>query len=404
MARFNRVAANPLIGRLAPVVPGLAVVVHRGRRTGREYRTPVMTFRDGGTVVIALPYGADADWVRNTLAAGGCELLTGGRRVALTEPRVQAGEAGGEVAGVPAAVRAVLRRLGSEVFLTLRLAGAPEASADAPEEAPVADSAPVSDLTGWRSAPFTGAGITHDVYEKGDGPGVVLVPEIPGIVPEVLGLADHLVEQGFTVAIPSLFGTPGRPLSGTYAAGVFARLCVSAEFRAFAVNARRPVADYLRALARDLNSRTPGPGVGVIGMCFTGGFALAAAVDETVLAPVLSQPSVPFPVSAARRRDPGVSEEEFAQVAERTADGNLCVLGLRFSGDRAVPRDRFATLRARLGDAFEVIELDSSKGNAGGFGATAHAVLTLEVRERPGHPALAARERVVEFLRERLAS
>lgn len=263
-------------------------------------------------------------------------------------------------------------------------------------------SAPASDLTGWRSAPFTGAGITHDVYEKGAGPGVVLVPEIPGISPEVLGLADHLVEQGFAVAVPSLFGTPGRAMSAGYVTGVVARVCVSAEFRAFAAGARRPVADYLRALARDLASRTPGPGVGVIGMCFTGGFALAAAVDETVLAPVLSQPSVPFPLGAGRRRDPGVSEEELAQVAERTAGSGLCLLGLRFSNDRACPPDRFATLRKRLGDAFEIIELDSSKGNAAGFGAYAHSVLTGEVREQPGHPALAARDRVVEFLRERL--
>jgi dienelactone hydrolase len=266
----------------------------------------------------------------------------------------------------------------------------------------VTGSAPTSDLTGWRSTPFTGAGLTHDVYEKGAGPGVVLVPEIPGISPEVLGLGDHLVEQGFTVVIPSLFGTPGRPLSGRYIGGVVARLCVSAEFRAFAANARRPVADYLRALARDLASRTPGPGVGVIGMCFTGGFALATAADAAVLAPVLSQPSVPFPVGVGRRRDPGLSEEEFAAVAERTTASNLCVLGLRFSGDRAVPDERFATLRARLGDAFEVIELDSSPGNPGGFGKSAHSVLTGEVRERPGHLALAARERVVEFLRERI--
>jgi dienelactone hydrolase len=242
------------------------------------------------------------------------------------------------------------------------------------------------------------------VYEKGDGPGVVLVPEIPGITPEVLGLADHLVKQGFTVVIPSLFGTPGRPLSGPYVAGTMARLCVSAEFRAFATNARRPVAGYLRELARDLAARTPGPGVGVIGMCFTGGFALAAAVDDVVLAPVLSQPSVPFPVSAARRRDPGVSGEELATVADRTAGSGLCLLGLRFSRDRACPPDRFATLRERLGDAFEIIELDSSPGNAGGFGRSAHSVLTGEVREEPGHPALAARERVVEFLRERLVS
>lgn len=266
------------------------------------------------------------------------------------------------------------------------------------------ESAPTSELTGWQSTPFTGEGITHDVYEKGEGPGVVLVPEIPGVSPEVLGLGDHLVEQGFTVAIPSLFGTPGRAVTGGYTAGVLARLCVSAEFRAFATNAHRPVADYLRALARDLAARTPGPGVGVIGMCFTGGFALATAVEESVLAPVLSQPSVPFPLGAARRRDPGVSEEELAEVAGRTTGSNLCVLGLRFSEDRAISPDRFATLRARLGDAFEVIELDSSPGNAGGFGKNAHSVLTGEVRERPGHPALAARARVVEFLRERLVA
>jgi dienelactone hydrolase len=263
----------------------------------------------------------------------------------------------------------------------------------------VTGSAPTSDLTGWQSTSFTGAGITHDVYEKGSGPGVVLVPEIPGISPEVLGLADHLVSEGYTVAIPSLFGTPGRAVSGGYAAGVLARLCVSAEFRAFATDARRPVADYLRALARDLAGRTPGPGVGVIGMCFTGGFALATAVEEVVLAPVLSQPSVPFPLGSARRRDPGVSEEEFATVAARP---NLCVLGLRFSGDRGCPPDRFATLRERLGESFEIIELDSSAGNAGGFGKSAHSVLTGEVREEPGHPALAARDRVVGFLRERL--
>ncbi|WP_329238021.1 dienelactone hydrolase family protein [Actinoallomurus sp. NBC_01490] len=263
-------------------------------------------------------------------------------------------------------------------------------------------SAPTSELSGWKSAPFTGAGITHDVYEKGDGPGVVLVPEVPGISPEVLGLADHLVEQGFTVAIPSLFGTPGRPVTGPYSAGTIARLCVSAEFRAFATNAHRPVADYLRELARDLAARTPGPGVGVIGMCFTGGFALATAVDEVVLASVLSQPAVPFPVSGARRRDPGLSQDELATVADRTTGSGLCLLGLRFSADRMCPPDRFATLRERLGDAFEIIELDSSPGNAGGFGRAAHSVLTAEVREEPGHPALAARERVVEFLRERL--
>ena len=264
------------------------------------------------------------------------------------------------------------------------------------------DRAPISDLTGWRKAAFTGAGRTHDVYEKGAGPGVVLVPEIPGITPEVLGLANHLVRQGFTVAIPSLFGEPGRKASIGYGVRVFARLCISSEFRAFATNARRPIANYLRAVARDLASRTPGPGVGVIGMCFTGGFALATAVDDAVLAPVLSQPAVPFPAGGTRRRDPGVSGDELAAVSARAERDGLCVLGLRFSEDRGCARERFDTLRARLGEAFEVIELDSSPRNPSGFAKTAHSVLTTEVRERPGHAALQAREQVVRFLRARL--
>jgi dienelactone hydrolase len=265
-------------------------------------------------------------------------------------------------------------------------------------------SAPAADLTGWQCAPFAADGITHDCYEKGQGPGVVLIPEIPGITPEVLGLAEHLVDEGFTVVIPSPFGVPGRPMTFGYGARVLARLCVAAEFRAFATNAHRPIADFLRAVARDLAARTPGPGVGVIGMCFTGGFALAAAVDDSVLAPVLSQPSVPFPLGATRRADPGVSAGELDRVVARATESGLCLLGLRFSEDRASTPARFATLRARLGDAFEVIELDSAPGNAGGFAKGAHSVLTGEVRDRPGHPALAARERVVAFLRERLAT
>ena len=263
--------------------------------------------------------------------------------------------------------------------------------------------APEGDLTGWSAAPFTGAGLTHDVYQKGEGPGVVLVPEIPGIHPMVLGLANHLVDNGFTVAMPSLFGEPGRPVTAGYAASTIARACVSREFMAFATNANRPIAQYLRALARELNERTPGPGVGVIGMCFTGGFALAAAVDDAVLAPVLSQPSVPFPVTPAQRRDPGLSETELNVVVDRTRNDGLCAIGLRFTADPAVPKERFATLKERLGDAFEVIEIDSSKGNEHGFGRFAHSVLTDQVREQDGHPAFEARNRVVQFLKERLS-
>lgn len=262
--------------------------------------------------------------------------------------------------------------------------------------------APEADLTGWTCVAFTGGGITHDVYRKGDGLGVVLIPEMPGLTPQVLGLGNHLVNNGFTVAVPSLFGVPGRP-AGPGMLPTVLRGCVASEFAAFATDKQRPVADFLRALARDLNATTPGTGVGVIGECFTGGFALAAAVDDSVLAPVLSQPSLPLPLTAGRRRDPGVSEGELRVVERRAAEEGLCALGLRFSEDRLVPAQRFKTLRDRLGDRFRVIEIDSRPGNPGGFSKSAHSVLTEEVREADGQPAYEARKRVVEFLRERLA-
>jgi dienelactone hydrolase len=262
--------------------------------------------------------------------------------------------------------------------------------------------APEADLTGWTAAPFTGGGYTHDVYRKGEGPGVVLIPEIPGIHPGVLALGNHLVDNGFTVAIPSPFGEPGRPVTVGYTLSSLRRVCVAREFAALATNKHRPIADFLRALARDLNASTPGKGVGVIGQCFTGGFALAAAVDDSVLAPVLSQPSVPFPLTPRQRRDPGLSEPELSAIADRAANEGLCAMGLRFSEDKTSPGERFTTLKERLGDAFEVIEIDSRPGNEHGFSRMAHSVLTNEVREVDGQPAYEARKRVVEFLTQRL--
>ena len=262
--------------------------------------------------------------------------------------------------------------------------------------------APEADLTGWSSEPFTAAGYTHDVYRKGEGPGVVLIPEMPGLTPNVLALGNHLVDSGFTVASPSLYGTPGAGAMRPGAIPVMLRGCVAKEFAAFATNADRPVAHYLRALARDLNATTPGKGVGVIGECWSGGFALAAAVDDSVIAPVLSQPSLPIGLTAKHRRDPGLSEAELQVVERRAAEEGLCALGLRFSEDPLSPAARFQTLKNRLGDAFEVIEISSKKGNEYGFAKMAHSVLTLEVREQDGHPAYEARKRVVEFLRERL--
>jgi dienelactone hydrolase len=254
---------------------------------------------------------------------------------------------------------------------------------------------PAADLlAGWSSTPFTAAGVTHDVYTRGSGPGVVLLPEIPGMTPQVMGLANHLVDVGFTVAVPSLFGEPGRPLSAGYAVRTVAKACITKEFAAFARGADRPIAEYTRALARHLHARAGGPGVGVIGMCFTGGFALAAAVEPAVLASVGSQPSVPFPVGESRKRDLGMSERERAAIAERVRTEGLCLVGLRFSEDTASPGDRFAELEKAFGPGWRAIPLNSKPGNPDGIGKREHSVLTSADVEKPGRIRRAPRSRL----------
>ena len=118
LARFNRRLFNPVVrtfaGRRGSPV---AVVVHRGRRTGRRYRTPALAFRADDGYVIALFYGSDRDWVRNVLAAGSCTLERGGRQVELTAPRML--DISDGVTLVPAPMRPALRLL--RVTRVLRL-------------------------------------------------------------------------------------------------------------------------------------------------------------------------------------------------------------------------------------------------------------------------------------------
>ena len=136
-------------------------------------------------------------------------------------------------------------------------------------------------------------------------------------------------------------------------------------------------------------------------MCFTGGFALGMMVDDRMLAPVLSQPSLPFPFSPARRRALGVSDADLDRVKERAAAG-ACVIGLRFTKDPAVPAERFDTLRAVLGERFIAIEIDSAPGNAHGIPRSAHSVLTEHFVDEPGHPTREALDRVLAFLTTQL--
>jgi dienelactone hydrolase len=255
-------------------------------------------------------------------------------------------------------------------------------------------------LEGFTATTFTHDGSTKDVYRAGDGPGIVVISEMPGITPNVAAFGRRLVDAGFTVAMPSLFGEPGRDVSAPYILKSITQGCVSREFTTWALNRTSPVIEWLRALARDLHEQCGGPGVGAIGMCFTGGFALAMAVDDAMMAPVLSQPSLPFPGGKARKRALGLSDADLARVAARE---DLCVLAMRFTGDRAVPKERFEHLREVLGDRVITIEIDSSADNMHGIPKMAHSVVTEHLVDEAGHPTRDALDKVLAFFKERLA-
>lgn len=248
---------------------------------------------------------------------------------------------------------------------------------------------------------FTYHNETKPIYRKGHGPGVVIIHEIPGITPQVADFARRVADAGFTSVLPVLFGTPGKPMTVGYAIGQIVRACISNEFYCFATKQSSPVTEWLRALCRQVYAECGGPGVGAIGMCLTGGFALALMVDPSVMAPVLSQPSLPFPIGQARRAAIGLSDQELAVVKERAATG-CTVLGLRFTEDGAVPANRFATLRRELGDGFMGIEIDSSPGNPHGIPQAAHSVLTAHFTDQEGHPTRDAFEKVLAHFQKQL--
>lgn len=235
------------------------------------------------------------------------------------------------------------------------------------------------------TADVNGRPTTHPVWRKGSGPGVVVIHEIPGITPSVAGFGQELVDAGYTVVMPSLFGTDGAAMTAVSTASAIRQVCVSKEFTKLRTGETTPVAGWLRSLARELHAELGGPGVGALGMCFTGGFALAMMVDDSVAAPVLCQPSAPFAVSPRRARDLNLSPADLDVVKGRCAAGQQ-VLGVRYRKDPAVGK-RFDTLTTELGDAFIRVDLEG-KG---------HSTVT-------EHRSQRAVDAVLEFFGERLST
>ena len=267
--------------------------------------------------------------------------------------------------------------------------------------------APVGDLASFAAESFTHDGVAHRIFRKGGGPAVIVITEMPGISRQVLGFADRVVALGCTAVLPDLFGTAGRdPLVGGLTERVaglrtIVGACVSREFTVLATGRSSPITGWLRALAAREHERCGGPGVGVVGMCFSGGFALAMAVDPVVVAPVLSQPSLPLPVSPSRKRTIDCGDGDLDAVALRCAHG-LRVLGLRFDGDPLVPAERFAFLRERLGDGFIAVELRQEDGQPSEPLPRHHSVLTLGLIDEPGEPTRAALDQVLDLFANQL--
>ncbi len=213
----------------------------------------------------------------------------------------------------------------------------------------------------WTQGSHTHDGVSHPTYRQGTGPGVIVIHEIPGITPEVATFGQEVVDAGYTVVMPSLFGTDGEKMTPLSTANALRQVCVSREFTKLRTGETTPVAGWLRSLARDLHEELGGPGVGALGMCFTGGYALAMLVDAPVTAPVLCQPSTPFAVGGQRSRDVNLSARDLDIVKGKCAAGQQ-VLGLRYRKDPAVGK-RFDTLTQELGDAFIRVEFEG-KGHS----------------------------------------
>lgn len=258
----------------------------------------------------------------------------------------------------------------------------------------ITDRDPMND---FEAREVTLLGVTKRVFVSGEGPAVIVMAEMPGISAHVVRFARTVRDAGFTVWMPALFGTQGGPITIPGAVSTMLRACISREFRAFAANESSPVTQWLRALAAHAHPLCGGAGVGAIGMCFTGNFALSLMLEPAMLAPVLSQPSLPMFQAGGMH----IAPDELAQVKQRMEREDLTVLAYRFEGDRFCKAERFAAYEEALGDRFQGRVLPDSCALPG-TPVRPHSVVTLHLIDREGEPTRAAVDEILAFFAKRL--
>lgn len=239
-------------------------------------------------------------------------------------------------------------------------------------------------------------GISHNVYVQRSGSAVVILHELPGLNHGAVMLADRLFAAGYTTYLPCLFGRPGRTVESAIA------LCVRREITYLSSRRESRITPWLRALCQHAHDQCGGPGIGVIGMCLTGRFAIVLAGHPSVLAPVSCQPATPLPaLTHARQRALGITDAELDAAALRSREKGLPVLGFRFSHDGLCPAPRFVAIHEAL-PSFDATTIDSGPGNRYDIRRTAHAVLTDDFVDEVGHPTRDALRRVVAFFDRQL--
>jgi dienelactone hydrolase len=241
----------------------------------------------------------------------------------------------------------------------------------------------------YDGAPFEHAGMRHDVYRRGSGPPVILIHEAGGLDRSALDIADRLVDEGFRVLAPVIVGRPQANGSGGSAMVNLIKMCVSREVHVLATGRTSPIAIWLRGLAA--SEKGDHPGVGVIGMCFSGGFAIATAVDESVVAAVASQPALPWPILPGAGKDLGLDREDVVCVRDRFRDGKLGLLAARYRDDRASSKARIERYKTEFGAEVVMEPI-----------GTAHSVLANAAAPVPDPAAVLVLTATVDLLKARL--
>ena len=209
----------------------------------------------------------------------------------------------------------------------------------------------------------TGTEITHDVYVGGEGPPIMILQELPGIGPETLELAQRLNDSGFRVYLPHLFGTFGKTQTGRNFARLF---CVRREINMFMKGRQSPVAGWMRALAGHIRDQEGSAGVGVIGMCLTGSFALTLMADDAVLGGVASQPALPIFGGDKLHMSSQDILDARAGMAQKGPG-----LAMRYAKDNLSPQKLMRSLESAFGENLETIE----------YAGKDHSLLTLDFHD-----------------------